>query len=91
MDDDWTDLVTHEMLARRVTLDDYFAPSMDLVRKGHVAEATINRNRAKLEALAQVGDEWWEWVMGTEPLMQMGGLALVRAGRVVWARNTWIS
>ncbi len=29
--------------------------------------------------------------MGTEPLMQMGGLVLVRGGGVIWARNDWIS
>ena len=91
MDDNWGDLVKPEMLTQRVTLDEYFAESMELVRRGRVAQSVIDRSRAKLEALAQPGDEWWKWVMGTEPLMQWGGLALVRHGEVVWARNTWIS
>jgi hypothetical protein len=91
MDDDWTDLVKREMLTRRVTLDEYFAESMELVRRGRVAQSAIDRNRKELEARAQPNDEWWEWVMGTEPLMQMGGIALVRDGAIVWARNDWIS
>jgi hypothetical protein len=91
MDDNWIDLVMREMLTRRVTLDEYFAERMELVRRGRVAQSAIGRDKADLEARAQPSDEWWEWVMGTEPLMQMGGLALVREGGVVWARNDWIS
>jgi hypothetical protein len=91
MDEDWTDLVKREMLTRRVTLNEYFADNMELVRKGRVAKSAIDRNREDLEARAHPGDEWWEWVIGTEPLMQMGGLVLVRDGRIVWARNDWIS
>lgn len=37
------------------------------------------------------GDEWWEWIQGTEPLMQSGGIALVRHGKIVYARQDWIS
>jgi hypothetical protein len=37
------------------------------------------------------GDEWFEWVSGTESLMQSGGLALVRSGRIVYAEQHWIS
>jgi hypothetical protein len=91
MDDDWTDLVKREMLTRRVTLDEYFAEGMELVHRGRIAQSAIDRNRVEPEARAQPGDEWGEWVMGTEPLMQMGGLALVRDSGVVWARNDWIS
>jgi hypothetical protein len=91
MNDDWTDLVKRELLTRRVTLDEYFAEYMELVRRGRIAQSVVDRSRAQLEERAQVGDEWWEWVMGTEPLMQMGGLALLRDGDVVWARNDWIS
>jgi hypothetical protein len=91
MDDDWTDLVKREMLTRPLTLDEYFAEGMELIRRGRIAQSAIDRDRAQLEARRQAGDEWWEWVMGTEPLMQMGGLALVRDGEVVWARNDWIS
>jgi hypothetical protein len=91
MDDNWTDLVKREMLTRRVTLDEYFAEWLELVRRGHVAKSSIDQIRAELEVQEQPGDEWWEWVIGTEPLMQMGGIALVRAGDVVWARHHWIS
>ena len=89
--DDWADLVTREMRTRRLTLDEHYAPSMELVRKGHVAQSDLDQGRAMLEVLAKPGDEWWEWIMGTEPLMQVGGLALVRAGQIIWARNVWIS
>ena len=91
MDDDWTDLVKREMLTRRVTLDEYFADSVEFVRQGRMAQSVIDGDRAELEGRAHPGDEWWEWIMGTEPLRQMGGLALVRDGGVVWARNDWIS
>jgi hypothetical protein len=91
MNDDWTNLVTREMLTRRVTLDEYLAGKMELVRRGRIVQAVFDNDRAALAARAQPGDEFWEWVMGTEPLMQMGGVALVRDGGVVWARNDWIS
>jgi hypothetical protein len=44
MDDDWTDLVKREMLTRRITLDEYFAESLELVRRGRVAQSAIDRN-----------------------------------------------
>jgi hypothetical protein len=93
MDDDWSDFVKGEMLTRRITLDEYLAlaAGIELVGIDQIGQSTLDCYRAELESRAQPGDEWWEWVMGTEPLMQMGGLALVRDGRVVWARNTWIS
>ena len=89
--DDWTDLVTNARLSRRVTLEEYFAGTLELVRKGLVAQSRVDQDRAHLEARTQTGDEWWEWVLGSAPLMQMGGLALVRAGTIVWARLDWIS
>ncbi len=80
------------MLNRRVMLDEYFGERLEWVRKGRIAQSAVEQDRVRLEARAQPGgDEWWEWVMGTEPLMQMGGLALVRGGCIVWARNDWIS
>ncbi len=90
-DDDWTGLVTPDMLTRRLTLDEYFAERSEWTRKRYVAQSAVDRDQAQLEARARPGDEWWEWVLGTEPLMQMGGLALVRCGRIVWARQDWIS
>lgn len=90
-EDDWADIVTPNMLLRRVTLDEYFAERAEGVRKGYLSQAAVDRDRVQLEARAQAQDEWWEWVLGTEPLMQMGGLAVVRCGSVVWARNDWIS
>jgi hypothetical protein len=90
-DDDWTDLVSTEMLTRRITLDEYQAEYVELANRGLISQSKVDRDRAMLEALIRPGEEWWEWVMGTEPLRQMGGLALVRQGRVLWARNDWIS
>jgi len=89
--DDWTEFVTPEMLRCRVTLGEYFAESRELVAAGKVSQSAIDCDQSRLEALAQPGDTWWEWVLGTEPLRQMGGLALVRSQRIVWARLDWIS
>ncbi len=58
LDDEWTDLVKRDMLTRRVTLDEYFAESMELVREGRVAKSAIEADMAELEARAQPGDEW---------------------------------
>jgi uncharacterized protein YcaQ len=94
MDDcsnDWSDIVTPDMLTRRVTLGEYFADSIEGVRKGYITQGAVDQDRARLETQAQPSDEWWEWVLGTEPLRQMGGLALVRRGNIIWARNDWIS
>lgn len=45
------------MLTRRVTLDDYFADIMGLVRKGLVAQTAIDRAKVELSARANPGDE----------------------------------
>jgi hypothetical protein len=90
-DDDWSDLVTPDMLRRHLTLDEYFAERCEWVRRGHVPQSAVDRDRAQLEGRAQHGDEWWECLLGTQPLMQMGGLALIRSGHIVWVRQDWIS
>lgn len=90
-EDDWTDIVTPGMLKRRVTLDEYFAEMTAELYEGSISKTTVDLDRAQLEARAQPYDEWWEWVLGTELLRQMGGLAQVRCGNVIWARNDWIS
>ena len=51
----------------------------------------VDEKKGSLEALMEPGDEWYEWVGGSQPLMQVGGLALVRKGLVIWARQEWIS
>jgi hypothetical protein len=79
------------MLTRRVTLDEYVAEREEWVCKGYTTRSAVDCDRARLEERTQPHDQWWEWVLGTEPLMQMGGIALVRYGQVVWARNDWIS
>lgn len=86
--EDWADLVRPECLTRKFAIDDYHAQYME---QGHVEKADLDKDAAMLKAKMLPGDEWWEWVMGTEPLMQMGGIALVRCGQVIWARNDWIS
>jgi len=91
MDEDWTDLGKPQMLTQRVTLDEYFAESMALVQAGRLAASAIDRDRAQLEARARPQDQWWAWLLGTEPLRQIGGLALVRDGNIIWARSDWIS
>lgn len=89
--DDWTFLATRETLRPRVTLDDYLIESVRLARKGLIPLSEIESRRSELEKRMQAGDEWWEWVAGSEPLMQMGGIALVRSSAVIWARMDWIS
>jgi hypothetical protein len=95
--EDWSECIEPGDLKRALTLDEYFAD--------RVAELGQNPNpttvasvrerceemRTELEALAQPGDSWWEWLEGDQPLMQSGGLALVRGGRIVWAMLGWIS
>lgn len=90
-DDDWNDIVAPEMLTRRVTLEEYFAERESWVRMGQIRRSAIDQDRLELEARWQAGDEWREWLMGTQPLRQIGGLALVRGGRIAWARHDWFS
>ena len=97
MGHDFTDFVTVDELTRRITLDDYYA--VHLARHAsrrtpehfREIEQQIERYKASLSARAIPGDEWWEWVSGTEPLMQSGGLALVRSGQIVYAEQHWIN
>jgi hypothetical protein len=88
--EDCSALVDESMLVGRVSLRDYLGRRD---RRGDLApsEAVVAERVRPYEALARDGDEWWTWVMGDEPLMQQGGLALVRLGRVVWATMEWIS
>lgn len=92
-EDDWQDIVTADMLRRCVTLDEYFAEKLAEVGEERYQSylAADEQDRAQLEPRAQPQDEWWEWVMGTQPLMQMGGLALVRSGNIIWSCGDWIS
>ena len=95
--EDWSELVYLEDLRRKVTLDEYFAnqvaqlgqnPNPDTVAR---IRERCEEIRCELEALARPDDSWWEWIQGDEPLMQSGGLALVRSGQIVWAALWWIS
>ncbi len=95
--DDWTDLVSHEDLTREISLESYVEEQLRELY-GLNSQSNVDDSRQRLEAFvrnvakyATPGDSWWEWVQGTEPLMQMGGLAVVRKGTIVWATVTWIS
>jgi hypothetical protein len=95
--DDFTEFVTADALTRRITLDDHYEKDV----AHHATRRTpeqfreikqrIEQSKTSLSARAMPGDEWWEWVSGTEPLMQSGGLALVRSGQIVYAEQHWIS
>ena len=95
--EDWSDLVTLADLRHETTLEQYFADQVAVLgpTPNPKTVASIRQRceeiRGELEELAQPGDCWWEWVQGDEPLMQSGGLALVRSGRIVWAKLDWIS
>jgi hypothetical protein len=71
-DGDWTDLVSRDMLTRRISLDEYQAEHVELANRGLISQSKIESDRAMLEALARSGEEWWEWVMGTEPCPREG-------------------
>jgi hypothetical protein len=90
--DDWTELVSRKDLKRELSPQAYaeeqlseFTTDIDDVRR-RLQEFVL-----KLEEHAQPGDSWWEWIQGTEPLRQMGGLAVIRNGTIVWATMKWIS
>lgn len=93
--EDRTWFVTPEMLTDRIVLEEYLAEQWaPIARRGGGPDALadlVAMKKAPFDALARPGDEWWTWISGTEPLMQMGGLALVRAGKIIWARQDWIS
>jgi hypothetical protein len=97
--DDWTDLIRRDDLKRELPLDSYIEEQLnELVSYNSPSPSYIAETRQRLEAFvrkaekhAQPGDSWWEWVQGTVPQMQTGGLAVVRNGKIVWATMTWIS
>ena len=95
--EDWSELVSFSNLKREISLELYVEDQLSELR-GLNSQSTIDNSRERLDEFvrnvaqyAQPGDCWWEWVIGTEPLRQMGGLAVVRNGTIVWATMTWIS
>jgi hypothetical protein len=96
-EEDWSDLIVHGDLKREVTLDSYVEEQLSELSCGNQPEVIADSHQRLLafvrdiQGRAQAGDTWWEWVKGTEPLMQQGGLAVVRNGKIVWATMTWIS
>ena len=92
-DENSSEFVTHNELTEQVTLDQYVARRCGHLRTSDAEEyeRRLGQERQELQPLATEGDEWWIWISGTEPLMQQGGLAIVRAGAIVWARMDWLS
>ena len=91
--EDWTAFVSLQDLKRELTPEMYFAELVAESAPDPDPERTLTQQR-QLEELTQPGDVWWEWVQGKPggvPLLQCGGLALVRDGKIVWAGQTWIS
>jgi hypothetical protein len=96
-EDDWSEFVKLEHLTQQVTLDSFYA--QDLLHHSqrrspiHFEQIRqhIESHKNSLAARALPGDCWWEWVEGTERLMQSGGIALVRNGRIIYAYQSWIS
>jgi hypothetical protein len=90
--EDWTGLVSRDDLKRELSPQAY---AEELLSEFETVTDDIRRRLQefvlKVEEHAQPGDNWWEWLQGTEPLMQRGGLAVVRNGTIVWATMTWIS
>jgi hypothetical protein len=96
-DDNCGEFLTSDNLVRCVTVDSYFAADLahhKSRRTPEVFQAMEQRIQTVKDGLnnrALPGDEWWEWIQGPERLMQTGGIALVRAGTVIYARQCWIS
>lgn len=94
---DFSEFVTPDELTQRVTLDEYYREEIAHHTSRRTTEelrdimSRIEQTKARLIAHWTQGDEWWEWVSGTEPLMQSGGIALVRAGKIIYAEQHWIS
>ncbi len=92
---DWAPLLNRDDLTRELSLEQYVK---EQVEESESMDATsrqlLDEFVQSITLVAQAGDSWWEWVRGPEnqvPKMQMGGLALVRNGSIVWATMTWIS
>ncbi len=94
--EDWTDLVSLKNLTRELSLQDYVdeqiceaaihdSPNITEIHQG------LTIFVQQLKERTQPGDQWWEWIQGTEPMRQMGGPAVVRDGTIAWATMTWIS
>jgi hypothetical protein len=95
--EDWSQLISSNDLKREISLDSYVEEQLSEM-SGNNSPSVIADARQRLAEFvreaakhAQPGDSWWEWVEGTERLMQTGGLAVVRNGTIVWATMTWIS
>jgi hypothetical protein len=91
-----TSSVQKKHLIRRTTLTKLFAPafkSIDWRRKGKERRKLVRDEMQVLQSMAQAGDEWWLWTdrLDVPEGMQCGGIALVRDGEVVWAKQTWLS
>jgi hypothetical protein len=89
--------VSYEDLKREITLDAYVRERIEELTGLNPPEAVENA-RQRLEQFvreirghAEPGDTWWEWTRGTEFLMQQGGLAVVRDGKIIWSKMTWRS
>jgi hypothetical protein len=96
--EDWTKLIGQDDLKRAITLDHYINEQLRELSSHNNSPARLADARQrlqsfvqKIEGYAEPDDVWWEWVQGTEQLMQTGGLAVVRNGTIVWATMTWIS
>lgn len=95
--EDWSEFLRPEDLGRELTLKDYvaehlaeFGPDADQERIEDCRQR-LTAFKHQLQELEAPGDTWREWLQGTEPHMQSGGLALMRNEKIVWAVQTWIS
>ena len=95
--EDWSDIISREDLKREIDLDSYADDQVSELYGNNPPEV-ISAARQRLQAFvrkirkhARPGDTWQEWVQGTEPSMQQGGLAVIRDEEIVWATMTRIS
>src|SRR5690242_15632723 len=96
--EDWMNSIRIEELTREISLDAYADEQVAELAAANNDPEEIAEARSRMEGFVQsirhhaaAGDACWEWVSGTEPLMQSGGLAVVRNGKIVWGTMTWIS
>jgi hypothetical protein len=96
-DEDYSALVRWEDLTHQFSLESYVDDQLRELYGDNLPTRVAERRQSmetflqKLRCRTKPGDSWWDWVQGSEPLMQTGGVALVRNGAIVWATTTWIS
>jgi hypothetical protein len=90
---DYTDHVSKEMLVRPISLEEYESiwGLASIAESDPRFRTKLERHRAEVIKAMKMGDQLWEWRVGTEAFSSAGGLAVIRGEEIVWARLDWRS